>query len=239
MPMALKEWDVVCEALGSGRQAIVIRKGGIAEGKDGLKFEHEEFVLLPTFFHQQAERVIPEAHRAPLGDRDPMIDWACQSALDRLGFADPSELRAFWNLITPQEAKAWAQGALRRGEVAAIDIEGADGNHKRSLARPDVMQTAQDAPEPPPRRVRILSPFDPALRDRDRAEFLFGFRYRIEVFVPEAKRQYGYYVFPVLEGSRLIWPLGCQSLSRPIHPTPARLLARSGSHVNRRPFAAA
>ena len=133
-----------------------------------------------------------------------MIHWACQSALDHLGFADPAELRAFWNLITPQEAKAWAQGALRRGEVAPIDIEGADGNRKRSLARPDVMQTAQDAPEPPPQRVRILSPFDPALRDRDRAEFLFGFRYRIEVFVPEAKRQYGYYVFPVLEGSRLI-----------------------------------
>lgn len=61
MPIALKEWDVVCEALGSGRQVIVIRKGGIAEGKDGLRFEHEEFVLLPTFFHQQAERVVPEA----------------------------------------------------------------------------------------------------------------------------------------------------------------------------------
>lgn len=59
--MALKEWDVVCEALGSGRQVIVVRKGGIAEGKDGLRFEHEEFVLLPTFFHQQAERVVPEA----------------------------------------------------------------------------------------------------------------------------------------------------------------------------------
>jgi hypothetical protein len=58
---ALKEWDVVCEALGSGRQVIVIRKGGIAEGKDGLRFEHGEFVLLPTFFHQQAERVVPEA----------------------------------------------------------------------------------------------------------------------------------------------------------------------------------
>lgn len=58
---ALKEWDVVCEALGSGRQVIVIRKGGIAEGKDGLRFEHEEFVLLPTFFHQQAERVVSDA----------------------------------------------------------------------------------------------------------------------------------------------------------------------------------
>jgi hypothetical protein len=58
---ALKEWDVVCEALGSGRQVVVIRKGGIAEGKDGLRFEHGEFVLLPTFFHQQSERVVPEA----------------------------------------------------------------------------------------------------------------------------------------------------------------------------------
>ena len=61
MLAALKEGDVVCEALGSGRQVVVIRKGGIAEGKDGLRFEHEEFVLLPTFFHQQSERVVPEA----------------------------------------------------------------------------------------------------------------------------------------------------------------------------------
>ena len=59
--VALKEWDVVCEALGAGRQIIVIRKGGIAEGQDGLRFRHEEFALLPTFFHQQAERVVPEA----------------------------------------------------------------------------------------------------------------------------------------------------------------------------------
>ena len=52
--------------------------------------------------------------------------------------------------------------------------------------------------------MRVLSPFDPLLRDRNRAERLFGFSYRIEVFVPEAKRQYGYYVFPLLEGDRMI-----------------------------------
>jgi hypothetical protein len=58
---ALKEWDVVCEALGSGRQVVVIRKGGIAEGRGGLQFQHAEFALLPTFFHQQAERVVDDA----------------------------------------------------------------------------------------------------------------------------------------------------------------------------------
>jgi hypothetical protein len=66
-----------------------------------------------------------------------------------------------------------------------------------------VIEAAQDLP-PAPARIRILSPFDPALRDRARAERLFGFFYRIEVFVPQAKRQYGYYVFPVLEGEKII-----------------------------------
>ena len=71
------------------------------------------------------------------------------------------------------------------------------------MARPDVFEEAQAAPKPPG-QIRIMSPFDPALRDRKRAERLFGFHYRIEVFVPAAKREYGYYVFPVLEGDRLI-----------------------------------
>ena len=60
-----------------------------------------------------------------------------------------------------------------------------------------------ETPEITP-RLRVLSPFDPALRDRARAEHLFGFFYRIEVFVPEPKRRWGYYVFPVLEGDRLV-----------------------------------
>ena len=50
----------------------------------------------------------------------------------------------------------------------------------------------------------MLSPFDPLIRDRKRTALIFGFDYRIEVFVPEAKRRYGYYVFPLLEGDRLV-----------------------------------
>jgi hypothetical protein len=56
MTAAFKEWALVCEALGSGRQSLILRKGGIAEGRAGFAFQHEEFFLFPTWFHEQLER---------------------------------------------------------------------------------------------------------------------------------------------------------------------------------------
>ncbi len=129
------------------------------------------------------------------------IDWACRSAMDRLGFATSGELAAFWDLITPAEARDWCRAAHGRGEIVEANITQADGSLRKSYLWPDTL--SEIAPVPTS-RLRIMSPFDPALRDRKRAERLFGFSYRIEVFVPEAKRKYGYYVFPILEGDRLV-----------------------------------
>ncbi len=152
-------------------------------------------------FYDLTERVIPAEHLNARPHPEETIDWLCAGALDRLGFATSGELAAFWDTATPAEARDWCRAALADGRVIEVDVEGVDGKLRRSVARPDIMDA--DAPAPPG-KVRIMSPFDPALRDRKRAERLFGFHYRIEIFVPEAKRQYGYYVFPVMEGDRLI-----------------------------------
>ena len=55
--VGFKEWALVCAALGAGRQSVIIRKGGLAEGRDGFAFRHREFFLFPTFFHEQLARV--------------------------------------------------------------------------------------------------------------------------------------------------------------------------------------
>ena len=58
--VGFKDWALICSALSSGRQSIILRKGGIAEGRAGFRFKHEDFFLFPTQYHQQAERVRPE-----------------------------------------------------------------------------------------------------------------------------------------------------------------------------------
>lgn len=55
--VGFKEWALVCEALGRGEQTVLLRKGGIAEGRDGFGFRHSEFFLFPTFFHEQLGKV--------------------------------------------------------------------------------------------------------------------------------------------------------------------------------------
>ena len=92
---------------------------------------------------------------------------------------------------------------MQSGALEEVEVSCVDGRLRKLFTRPDLTDGLSDLPAPTG-RIRVLSPFDPMLRDRNRAERLFGFHYRIEVFVPEAKRTYGYYVFPLLEGDKLI-----------------------------------
>lgn len=147
------------------------------------------------------ERVVPGHWRATTVDHDAFVDWACREALHRLGFATRGEIAAFWALLAPAEVGEWIE--RNRQGLVAVEVETVGGRPRASFAFPGIVEAAAAAAEPPD-RVRILSPFDPLLRDRARAERLFGFHYRIEIFVPEARRRYGYYVYPVLRGARAI-----------------------------------
>ena len=68
MSIAFKEWAIICDTLGSGGQSIILRKGGIHEGRDGFSFKHGEFHLFPTLFHEQIARTsLPPSTPIPTG----------------------------------------------------------------------------------------------------------------------------------------------------------------------------
>ncbi|MBK1881925.1 DUF1802 family protein [Luteolibacter pohnpeiensis] len=97
-PDGFKEWQVVCDALARGRQSILLRKGGIHEGRAGFSFAHESFFLFPTRFHALGDQVregvvevMPEwqagdiiriTHHAKAVSAVTLTDWAQVQALE-------------------------------------------------------------------------------------------------------------------------------------------------------------
>ena len=152
-------------------------------------------------FYDLAERVIPEElRRSALPDAE-QVARLCEAALDRLGFATTGDIQRFWDATDPAEVKAWI--AAEGEALVPVEIEAAGGGWQAALAPADIEERLAAAPAATG-RLRILNPFDPALRDRARLARLFGFDYRIEIFVPAAERRWGYYVLPLLEGDRFV-----------------------------------
>ncbi|HLO67418.1 MAG TPA: crosslink repair DNA glycosylase YcaQ family protein [Holophaga sp.] len=147
------------------------------------------------------ERVFPDHHRRPAPSRKAHVEWACSTAMTRLGVATPRELAAFWEAVSPEDAALWCAAAVRAGR--AVPVEVGEDPPRAAYALPDWPERARELEDPGDRMV-LLCPFDPILRDRARAQRLFGFDYRFEAFTPQAKRQFGYYVLPILEGERLV-----------------------------------
>lgn len=153
------------------------------------------------------ERVLPEAHRATAPDLEAHIEWACRSALERLGFATPREIAGFWHAVTLSQARHWCGQAQHHGEIVQVEIQPQDDSSPRpafALADFETRLARFPSAREINAGVRLLAPFDPVLRDRQRTMRLFNFEYTLEAFVPAAKRKYGYYVLPMLRGDRLI-----------------------------------
>ena len=118
-----------------------------------------------------------------------------EGGLRRKGVARRAEFGWTFDGVPPGADEAF-RSLARDGVAVPVRVAGLDGDW---WAHRDVLARAPGAP-----RTVLLSPFDRLVHDRERAAELFGFRYRLEMYVPAAKREYGYYVLPVLHGSELI-----------------------------------
>lgn len=121
---AFKEWQVVCDALASGRQAILLRKGGIHEGRQGFSFARESFFLFPTRFHAQGNQVregevreMPEwqpgdliriTHHAEAEWAVTLTDWSLVSSLEPLHIYSEATVRDRFDW----EGKGMAAGSI-------------------------------------------------------------------------------------------------------------------------------
>ncbi len=149
-----------------------------------------------TKYYDLAERVFPASvFEQSKKDKD-CIEWLASHAMDCLGFGTYSEIKGFWDAFTLHETKWWRE--KNQMSVLDVTVETFEGDFKNTLARKAVVSNTE-SDYPLSKRIRILNPFDPLIRDRKRLLYLFGFDYRIEMYVPQTLRQYGYYVYPLLE----------------------------------------
>ena len=153
-----------------------------------------------------AERCLPSWAPTRHPPEREVVRRSAQRALRALGVATARDIdRSFTAGRYPGLPSVLA-GLQRSGQVEQVRLA-ADGSeppgpwyvHTDDLPLLDRLQSGDWQP-----RTTLLSPFDNLLIDRERTERLFGFHFRMEIYVPKAARRYGYYVLPVLNGDQLI-----------------------------------
>ena len=132
--------------------------------------------------------------------------YALQKALRALGVATPQQIKVHYTRHRYPGMKTAVSQLTSEGMLEPVEIvengESLSGEwylHKDDVPRLESIQSGKWTP-----KTTLLSPFDNLICDRDRTELLFDFYFRIEIYVPKAKRQYGYYVLPILHGDKLI-----------------------------------
>ncbi len=145
-----------------------------------------------------AEDVYPSG---PAATTEEYEDSWLSIGLGANGVASERHLEGYWTGPAPKAAKRKAILArnLRRGKILEVSLEGSE---EPFYALPEHLDRLGN--EPTPRGTTLLCPFDSLLWQRRRAEELFDFHYRVEIYVPAKQRKYGYYVLPILHGARLV-----------------------------------
>lgn len=148
------------------------------------------------------ERVIPaEARRERIRDLE-VTRRAAELSLRALGVGTAGHVKAHFTVGRYPELPRVLAGFERAGTVERVDVDGLAGPwyvHRDDLALLDGLERGRWEP-----RTTLLSPFDNLIYDRKRAEALFDLDYRMEIYVPKAKRRYGYYAMPLLHGDRFV-----------------------------------
>jgi uncharacterized protein len=153
-----------------------------------------------------AERLLPPWTPASNPPEREVVRLAAQRSLRALGVATARDIDRHFTAGRYPGLAAVLAGLERSGRVERVRLA-ADGAelpgpwyvHADDLPLLERLQAGAWRP-----RTTLLSPFDNLIIDRERTERLFGFRFRMELYVPKAARRYGYYVLPILHGDRLV-----------------------------------
>ena len=140
------------------------------------------------------ERVLPPSVLAREVDDDEAVRELTLRAATALGVGTEADLRDYFRL-SAQQVKPAIADLLATGEIERADVDG--------WSAPAYLRAGRTVPRRD-RGTALLCPFDPLIFFRPRVERLFGFHYRIEIYTPAAKRQYGYYVWPLLLDGQLV-----------------------------------
>ncbi|RUP05308.1 MAG: winged helix-turn-helix domain-containing protein [Mycobacterium sp.] len=140
------------------------------------------------------ERVLPAEVLTREVDDDEAVRELTLRAATALGVGTEADIRDYFRL-SAQQTKPAIAGLVAAGEIETVDVEG--------WSAPGYLRAGRTVPRRD-RGTALLCPFDPLIFFRPRVERIFDFHYRIEIYTPAAKRQYGYYVWPFLLDGELV-----------------------------------
>jgi uncharacterized protein YcaQ len=153
-------------------------------------------------FYDLAERIMPASSHPPTITIPQYQKWATHRSIGYMGVATDRQVHDYYRL-KKSEARAMLDELLAENTIVPVQVAGWE-DEAYMLTSDIPLAEAIANGEYAPQVTTLLSPFDPIMWNRDRVRDLFGFHYKLEIYVPKVKREYGYYVLSILHNGRLV-----------------------------------